>query len=65
MLKAAVLVVLALLLATMIGRAIRPQVPRDRQGPRIETASKCPSCGAYRVGGGACERADCPARGRG
>lgn len=62
MLKGAVFILLALVLVSMIGRAIRPQLPRRRPGPAIETAAKCAVCGAYRIGGGACGRDDCPAR---
>lgn len=64
MLRIGLVLLLALVFAGVIGRAIRPQVPRGSQGPRIETAAKCPSCGAYRVGTAACARPDCPARSR-
>ncbi|MFO1105755.1 MAG: hypothetical protein U1E34_06615 [Amaricoccus sp.] len=65
MLRVGLVLILALLLAGMVSRAIRPTVARREPGPRIETAAKCPSCGAYRVGTAACERPDCPARSRG
>jgi hypothetical protein len=49
---ALILVAVALLLAIM-GKLSRPKVGRRKTG-RVESARKCPECGAYVIEGAAC-----------
>lgn len=63
MLKALTTIVLLGLLVGMTVRAVFPRQPTPkRPGPRIQTARKCPDCGAYRLGDGACPTPDCPSK---
>jgi hypothetical protein len=59
-----VLVLLGLLIAGLIRKWMGPALPRDRRGPPIEPARKCPDCDAYVLGASPepCERSDCPFR---
>lgn len=59
--KALVFAIAATLLASMIGKWMRPAPPRDK-GPAIETARKCPSCGTYLIGPAPCSSPTCPSR---
>ncbi|MFQ8431294.1 hypothetical protein [Amaricoccus sp. W119] len=63
MLKVVTTVLLVGLLVSMVMRAVFPPDPKKR-GPkkRIETAKKCPECGAYRLGDGKCPTPGCPSR---
>jgi hypothetical protein len=61
MLKAITTILLIGLLAGMTIRAVLPRPPstRPRRGPAVETARKCPDCGAYRLGDGRCPTPGC------
>ena len=61
MLKAAATFLLLGLLASMVIRAVLPRPPgRKGETPRkVETATKCPRCGAYRLGDGQCPTPGC------
>ena len=61
--KGLTILLLALVLWSMASRYLRPRVPRKPRGPAIETARKCPECGAYVLGAGPCDSPGCPARG--
>lgn len=60
--KAMTVLLLAFVLMSLASRYIRPRVPPKPRGPAIETARKCPGCGAYMVEGGGCTTPDCPSR---
>lgn len=62
MLKALSTILLLGLLAGMALRALLPRRPAP-SGHRVETARKCPVCGAYRLGDGQCPTPGCRARG--
>ena len=49
-----VLVLLGLLIAGLIRKWTRPVLPRDRRGTTIESARRCPECGAYVLAGEVC-----------
>ncbi len=59
MAKALLILVLLGLFATMVGRWLRGAVTGKPPAPRIETAAKCPRCGAYRVAGQPCATPGC------
>ncbi|HYN45884.1 MAG TPA: hypothetical protein VES64_04255 [Allosphingosinicella sp.] len=63
-LKLLIVLVLAFVLLSMTSRYLRPKVPPKAKGPAIETARKCPECGAYVVGAGPCEQPGCASRGK-
>jgi len=50
---ALVVLAVAVVLAVM-GRLGGGKVGRDKQARRVETARKCPACGAYVLGDDAC-----------
>lgn len=63
MLKVATTVLLLGLLVSMVMRAVVPRDPKKRgKRKRIETATKCPECGAYRLGDGKCPTPGCRSR---
>ena len=54
-----------LLVGLLVGMAIRAVLPRPTPRKReraVETARKCPDCGAYRLGDGQCPTPDCPSK---
>ncbi|TPE50429.1 hypothetical protein [Amaricoccus solimangrovi] len=61
MLKVATTVILIGLLVGMVIRSVLPRPPAASGGKRrVETARKCPVCGAYRLGDGRCPTPGCP-----
>jgi hypothetical protein len=62
MLKAVTTILLVGLLVGMAYRAVFPKPPRPRTRAQVETARKCPGCGAYRLGDGQCPTPDCPSK---
>lgn len=58
------LFLIVMLVLGMIGKWRLPRVSRRKTGTAIEPASKCPTCGTYRVGTAppTCGREDCPTR---
>ncbi len=59
MAKALLLLVLVGLLVVMAGRWLRDALPGKPGGRAIETAAKCPRCGAYRIDGQPCATPGC------
>lgn len=59
MAKAVLTLILLGLLVIMVGRWLRGAVSGKPPLPRIETAAKCPRCGAYRVAGQPCATPGC------
>lgn len=62
MAKAALLVLVAILVVAILGRwGARPR-PKVRRGSSLEPARKCPTCGSYVLGRRPepCGRAECP-----
>ncbi len=60
-LKIAMLLLAALIVSGIIGRARAQRVDRTKSS-KIEAARKCETCGAYALAGAPCERGDCPRR---
>jgi hypothetical protein len=60
--KAALIFLAAMLVLGVFGRWSRLRRPRD--SGRVQSAQKCPDCGAYLLGASPepCARADCPSR---
>ena len=52
--RLALIVIAVAVLLAMLGRLGRPKVSRDKQAGRVESARKCPACGAYVLEGQAC-----------
>ncbi|MER2508318.1 MAG: hypothetical protein ABTQ27_06105 [Amaricoccus sp.] len=59
MTKALLLLILVGLLAMMASRWLRGALPRKPESRAIETAAKCPRCGAYRIAGQPCATPGC------
>ena len=59
--RAIMLLLAVVLFFALIGKWATPRVPRGRSRPAVESARKCPDCGAYVLGSRPtpCERADC------
>ncbi len=57
--KALVIVLALMLLAGMVGRSLGIRGASRPKTPPIETARKCPTCGAYLVGSAQCDRPGC------
>lgn len=51
--RVALIVIAVALLFAMLGRLGRPKVGRRKAG-RVESAQKCPACGAWVLDGQAC-----------
>lgn len=61
MIKGLLVIILVALLANMAAKWLRPAIPPKPKSPRVETARKCPRCGAYGLGDAPCGKPDCPA----
>lgn len=52
--RIALIVIAVTLLLAMMGKLTRPKVGRDKAARRMESARKCPGCGAYVLDGQPC-----------
>lgn len=52
--RAAILLIAVALLFAMLGKLARPKVGGRKASPRVESARKCPACGAYVIEGTTC-----------
>jgi hypothetical protein len=61
-LRLALLLLAAVLIAAAIGRWMGPRISERRPAPRVQSARKCRVCAAYVPGPEPepCARADCP-----
>ena len=64
--RLAVILLLAIAIASVISRWRRPRVGARRPGTLVQAAWKCPDCGAYVFGSRPepCARPDCRFRGK-
>ena len=52
--RVALLVIAVALLFAMLGKLGRPKVGKRKAADRVESARKCPACGAYVIEGQRC-----------
>ena len=64
--RLAVILLVAVAIASLIGRWRRPRVGARRPGAAVQAAWKCPDCGAYVFGSQPepCARPECRFRGK-
>jgi hypothetical protein len=53
--KLALIVIAVALLLAMTGRLKRPKVGRGKTARQVQSARKCPACGAYVLDGQTCD----------